>query len=91
MRFIDELRQIWIRLTYWPVACSGCKGTGICLVNNPGPPIEPHSCCGDCRRITVPRSEVPAGFTPPRYDPVTIGDGKMWRRPWSREEVLRPR
>ncbi len=87
----SRLRQLWIKLTYWPVKCPSCNGTGICTTLQAGaPPSVPHSCCGDCGRKRVPRSQVPDDFAPLSADPVTIGDGVLWRRPWSRDDVKRP-
>jgi hypothetical protein len=82
------LRRGWIWLTYWRVKCDGCDGTGLCKGQNQ---LEPHSCCGDCLRRWVKLADVPAGFmNAGGGDDVLIGDGIMWRRPWSRRQVLKP-
>lgn len=83
-----KLRPLWIWLTYWRVTCDGCDGTGICTGQNSR---EPHSCCGDCHRRWAKLADVPAGFmNSGGGDSVLIGDGIMWRRPWSRRQVLKP-
>ena len=86
-------KRLWIRLTYWTVPCESCNGTGICCTLQAGkPPAEPHSCCGDCNRKIVPKNQVPEGFMSLPYEnTVTIGDGIMYRRPWSSRQVQRPR
>lgn len=85
------IRRLWLWLTYWPVPCESCNGTGICTGKTSK---YPHSCCGDCRRKIVDWSAVPPGFdgsTASRKFRPLIGDGVMWRRPWSKRQVLRPR
>lgn len=85
------LKRIWIRLTYWQVLCESCKGTGVCTTTQAGnPPSRPHSCCGDCRRKRVTQADVPPGFCDRPDEKPIIGDGIMWRRPWSKRQVLRP-
>jgi hypothetical protein len=82
------LRPLWLRLTYWRVRCDGCEGTGLCKGPNQ---LEPHSCCGGCHRRWVNLADVPAGFmNSGGRDKVLIGDGIMWRRPWSRRQVQKP-
>jgi hypothetical protein len=81
------LRRLWIRLTYLPVPCEVCNGTGICARQNAA---RPHSCCGDCKRKRVTQADVPPGFCDSPDERPLIGDGIMWRRPWSREQVERP-
>lgn len=88
MRF---LRRIWIRFTYLPVPCESCNGTGICATLQAGrPPSRPHSCCGDCERKRVTQADVPPGFCDSLDEQPIIGDGIMWRRPWSKAQVVRP-
>ena len=86
------LRRLWIALTYWRVPCEVCHGTGICdgtLAG--GRPSMPHSCCGDCGRRWVSRSTLPANFDGnERPGSALIGDGVMYRRPWSRRQTVKP-
>jgi len=87
---VNRLRRLWIRLTYWRVPCEDCDGTGICRQNKS---THPHSCCGDCERKTVPLAAVPEGFlseTDRKLGRAIIGDGIMWRRPWSKRQVRKP-
>ena len=85
------MRKLWIKLTYWSVPCSSCKGTGICQTLQAGkPPSVPHSCCGDCERKTVPATEVPADFSGISGATATVGSGTMYRRPWAKEQVQKP-
>lgn len=92
MKFIHILRRLWYRLTYWPVPCADCRGTGVCATTQAGaPPSVPHSCCGECGRKIVPASALPAGYSGVHKDgTAVVGDGVMWRRPWSRRQVRRP-
>lgn len=75
------LRRLWILLSYWPVKCDTCNGSGICA--GPGS-TAPHSCCGPCARRVVPPTAIPAGFQG-NVDPTgaIIGDGKAYVRPWA--------
>ena len=53
----------------WPsfrVRCDSCDGTGLCTAPNP---LFPHSCDGDCRRVYVPESWVPADFKGNWHEP----------------------
>jgi hypothetical protein len=86
------LARLWVRLTYWRVPCETCKGTGLCEGTLAGgPPSMPHSCCGDCGRRWVPRETLPAGFDGnERPGQALIGNGVMFRRPWSRRQTERP-
>lgn len=84
---IRWLKKTWISLTYWEVPCDGCNGTGICAGVNSD---KPHSCCGDCDRITVAASNVPPDFAGIYNARATIGTGIMWRRPWSKRQVNKP-
>lgn len=85
------IRRLWIRLTYWPVPCDRCNGTGICATLQAGkPPSVPHSCCGDCGRKIVDARDLPPGYSGVLNGRATVGDGIMWRRPWSRRQVVRP-
>jgi len=66
------------------IECPSCNGTGICATLQAGnPPAEPHSCCGDCNRITVPAQMVPEGFVPIHDGTAMIGSGYLdvgfWR------------
>lgn len=87
---MNRLRALWDLLTYWPVACDGCAGTGICTGENA---TVPHSCCGDCDRIVVPARRVPSNFMGLMRNGSTamVGTGVMWRRPWSRRQIKHPR
>lgn len=76
----------WRWLTYWKVPCEGCNGTGICGGESSR---YPHSCCGDCGRKLVDASTLPAGYSGVHNGRATVGDGIMWRRPWSRKQVQR--
>jgi hypothetical protein len=67
----------------WRYKCPVCVGTGIC--QSGGHPD--HSCCGDCRRVEVPRSRVPAHFkTIPGWSTATLGCGYLKGSLW---DVLR--
>jgi len=86
------LCRLWIWLTYWKVACEGCDGTGVCA----GKAITAvHSCCGDCRRVKVPLVKAPPGWeidnVAREYGHIILGDGVMYRRPWSKRQVELPR
>jgi hypothetical protein len=82
------LRRLWIWLTYWKVVCSECGGTGVCQQPRAK---DVHSCCGDCDRISLPRSKAPPGWHfSGDEETILIGDGVMWLRPWSRRQVRRP-
>ena len=59
------------------VRCPDCEGTGICHQKSP---LRPHSCCGDCERIEVPRENVPKDFNNGYRcgdGTVTIGSGVL--------------
>lgn len=72
---MHALKRMWIRLTYWSVGCDSCNGTGICTTTQAGrESLYPHSCCGECERVSVSLSDVPAnwnGWADPNYS----GDG----------------
>jgi hypothetical protein len=61
--FLIWMTTWWSR---WKVRCEGCDGTGLCTAPNP---LFPHSCDGDCRRIYVPESWVPADFKGNWHEP----------------------
>jgi hypothetical protein len=74
----------------WRVRCPQCFGTGICCDKpghfNPGY-RGTHSCCGDCKRTTVPCEQVPSDYTYRDGDAkVLIGVGwvlgNLWARLW---------
>lgn len=86
---MKALRRAWIWLTYWRVACESCRGTGVC---HEGGITQTHSCCGDCWRKRVPLAKAP--WAPDKVERergyVITGDGVMYRRPWSRRQVMLP-
>lgn len=81
----NVVRHFWVWLTYFKVACDYCNGTGICQTGT-----KPHSCCGECDRLNVDASTVPLNFSGVARGRAMIGDGVMWRRPWSRAQVKLP-
>jgi hypothetical protein len=65
----------------WRTVCPDCEGTGFCARLNSR---HPHSCCGDCGRISVPWDEVPAGFDGGRLgEEAIIGAGWVWGSLWT--------
>jgi hypothetical protein len=77
----------WLRATWQEVICPDCLGTGLCQANNPGPPRDLHSCCGDCARRVVTGADIPAGFSGVHESggvrQAMLGTGRLYCRPWS--------
>lgn len=86
LQAMNWIRRLWVRATYWPVLCDVCKGTGVCQKEHSK---GPHSCCGGCERIVVPAWQVKKSFPAPGGSAI-IGNGVMYRRPWSSKQVARP-
>lgn len=88
---MNLFRRLWRWLTYLPVPCERCDGTGVCKSAGA---VDVHSCCGDCDRRLVPIEKAPVGW--PLDDisrqsgRIILGTGVMYRRPWSRKQVIRP-
>ncbi len=64
-------RRWWHAHAWIKVWCPDCEGTGWC---KQGGSQEPHSCCGDCDRIILPK---PVGSVD------VIGTGVVRVRPFS--------
>jgi hypothetical protein len=84
---MNLLRRLWRRLTYWPVKCEDCGGTGICQHARAS---HVHSCCGECDRRRVPLALAPPGWNVDEVSRasgyIILGTGVMYRRPWSRRQ-----
>ena len=62
------------------IRCPDCDGTGICQ-EKPWPPGRPHSCCGDCARVLIPRAMAPEGFKGCEYEngaKLLVGSGVLY-------------